>query len=214
MRTSSLKTTAAVLRATINQRTKSDGSKQYFDQAAMAELLGYSLGMIKAVESGGNLSETLAKRMVHETGISLAWLLNGDVSAPPIAERGGEPFTAETFEWRQANKVHWDELSEFELTLEFLMFAGRLRSIVQDAQRRKDVAMTFYRIGKFLCTLPGGRADNSARWMRHLRLIESDIALIDRENAVMGASLGLPKPRKTPTKKGEPVKARPRSVKR
>jgi transcriptional regulator with XRE-family HTH domain len=201
------RTTIAQLRAIIGLRAKE-----------LADVLGCSVPTINSIETGRlKLSEAMAKRMVHETGISLAWLLNGDVSAPPIAEWGGEPFTAETFEWRQANKVHWDRVSEFELTGEFLIFAGRLRSIVQDAQRRKDVAMTFYKIGRFLGTLPGGRADTeaeSARWLRHVRLIESDIALIDRENAAMAAGLGFPYPRKTTTKKGAPAKARPRSLKR
>jgi len=211
MRTSSLKTTTAVLRATINQRTKSDGSKHYFDQKAFAALLGYSLGMIKAVESGKEpLSEALATKLVHETDIALAWLMDGDVAAPPV-DALGTPFTAATFERKQANKRYWDTLSEWELAAEFLRLAGRMRGAIQDAQRREDVKMTLYKLSTFLGSLPGGRADTEAesvRWMRVLRPIEADIAQARRGVAAMGASL------QTPAKKGAPAKARPRSAKR
>jgi hypothetical protein len=216
MRTSSLKTTAAVLRATINQRTKSDGSKPYYDQAEWARILGYSLGMIKAVESGKEpLSEAMATKLVHETDIDLAWLLDGDVAAPLMAA-DGTPFTAATFERKQANKQYWDTLSEWELAAEFLRLAGRMRGAIHDAQGREDVKMTLYKLSTFLGTLPGGRADTEAedvRWMRALKPIESDIAIIRSLAARISAHLALQSPAK-PTKKGAPAKARPRSRKR
>jgi transcriptional regulator with XRE-family HTH domain len=87
------KHTLAVLRRTIG-----------LEQKEMAELLGCSPATIQAVEYGKlKLSESLASRIRHETGVDLEWLLSNDVSKPiPTAEPFGEPYSKARYEKHRA----------------------------------------------------------------------------------------------------------------
>ena len=52
-------------------------------QKAMAEFLGCSVDTIQSIETGRlKLSDELAGRISLETGVSLKWLLDDDVSGP------------------------------------------------------------------------------------------------------------------------------------
>src|ERR1019366_10100692 len=116
MRTSSRKTTAAVLRSIV-------GIKDF----EMAELLECSPATIHSIESGRlRLSEPLATKMFHETGVSPGWLLRGNPKKAPEAANG-EPYTKAVFEYLLANKIYSDRVQGRKFSADFLGFAGRLR---------------------------------------------------------------------------------------
>src|SRR5438046_1368992 len=126
MRPSTKKTTAAVLRKLL------DTDDEAMKDSHMAELLKTSVSTIHSVESARlQLSPSLAKRMVHETGISLEWLLGKKPAAPPIGA-DGKPYTRATFERTQALKTGYNQppvLRHLQLDLRFmdkLGFCARL----------------------------------------------------------------------------------------
>jgi len=88
-------------------------------QKEMADVLDCSAPTIQAVELGRlKLSEKLAGLASHKTGINLAWLLEDDVTKPPIDIKG-KPYTKKTFEEFQAiagfrkDPLHASELASF-----------------------------------------------------------------------------------------------------
>jgi transcriptional regulator with XRE-family HTH domain len=148
-RTSTKKTTAAVLRSIIGIK-----------DSEMADILGCRPPTIHSLESGRlQLSEKLAQRIFHETGASLTWLLNGDTSAPPISGRS-EPYTKEIFDRVRAQKNYPRHPVLF--SADFLEFAGRLRSILEGANRRKAYQLPAYKIGKFLDALANEFGENKS----------------------------------------------------
>ena len=91
MRVSSQSHTLAVLRILVG-----------LTQKEMAAVLHCSAPTIQAIELGKlNLSEKLAGFASLQTGINLAWLLNNDVTQPPVDTKG-KPYTKKTFEEFQA----------------------------------------------------------------------------------------------------------------
>jgi transcriptional regulator with XRE-family HTH domain len=74
-------------------------------QKEMADLAECSRPTIQAIELGKlQLSEKLAKRIEHETGIGLEWLLAGDPTVPP-QRIGGIPYSKSVFDSYQASKM-------------------------------------------------------------------------------------------------------------
>ena len=78
-------------------------------QAELAALCGNSDRTIQAVELRKlALSERLARKIAHATGVSVGWLLNGDPTAPPIADSPagifspGAAYTHEVYEAHRA----------------------------------------------------------------------------------------------------------------
>jgi DNA-binding XRE family transcriptional regulator len=72
-------------------------------QKEMADLAECSRPTIQAIELNKlKLSEKLGVCLMTKTGISLDWLMRGDVAAPPI-DTAGKPYTVETFERTRAN---------------------------------------------------------------------------------------------------------------
>jgi hypothetical protein len=68
----------------------------------MADLAECSRPTIQAIELGKlPLSEKLAKRIEHETGIGLEWLL-ANAPAKPLVDGLGLPYTRRTFDQQQA----------------------------------------------------------------------------------------------------------------
>jgi hypothetical protein len=148
MRTSTRKTTAAVLRELL--RTKDDRMRD----RDMAKLLKTSVSTIHSVESDRlKLSPSLAKRMVHETGISLEWLMKGDPNAPPIAEKTGEPYTREIYERVQALKTAYDQSPPMLRNFDKLGFCARLIAILESASARRDYYLARYKVHTALDSL-------------------------------------------------------------
>lgn len=91
MRQSKQTTTLAVLRV------------KYTDlsQIGMASLCGKSQATIQSIELGRlSLSRVLAATISEQTGVSVGWLLNNDVTAPIISDEGA-PYTKEIYRERQ-----------------------------------------------------------------------------------------------------------------
>jgi transcriptional regulator with XRE-family HTH domain len=144
MRTSSRRTTAAVLRQIL-------GIKDF----EMAEILGRSKYTIHDIESGRlKLSHSLATKMFHETGISLDWLLNDDPNAPPISGRG-EPYSKEIFEKAQTEKIYHDQPHPIFRNIHALGSCARLIAILESASAHKNYYMALYKVRTALDSLQG-----------------------------------------------------------
>ena len=144
MRTSTRKTTAAVLREIL-------GIKDF----EMAEILDRTVHTIHSLESGRlKLSPELATKMFHETGISLDWLLKGDPTAPPISGRG-EPYTRAKFDQAQAEKINYDQPNPIFRNIDTLGFCARLIAILESASSRKNYQMALYKVNRALDSLRG-----------------------------------------------------------
>jgi len=144
MRTSTRKTTAAVLREIL-------GIKDF----EMAEILDRTVHTIHSLESGRlKLSPELATNMFHETGISLDWLLNEDPNAPPISGRG-EPYSKEIFEKAQAEKIYYDQPHPVFRNFDALGSCARLIAILESASTHKNYHLALYKIRTALDLLQG-----------------------------------------------------------
>jgi|EndMetStandDraft_4_1072995.scaffolds.fasta_scaffold07646_5 transcriptional regulator with XRE-family HTH domain len=96
MRISSRKTPVAILRSILGLSVKE-----------FAEIIGKSPSTIPALETGRlPLSEDTALRISRETGVALAWLLDGDPDVRPYHDEvwNGGVYDRETFEEIQAYK--------------------------------------------------------------------------------------------------------------
>jgi len=128
------RTTAAVLRSILEIK-----------DSEMAALLGCSVNTIWSVESGRlALSESLAMRMAHETGIGLAWLLAGDPTAPPV-NNAGRPFDRQFHELHAAGRRNFDNVSPADFAMKFLMSAVRLRAVLESANKANNYHMAAYK---------------------------------------------------------------------
>jgi transcriptional regulator with XRE-family HTH domain len=131
-----------------------------------AEILGCSVHTINSLECRDRLklSAEMARRISHETGVAISWLLAGDVSEPPVTSEGA-PFTRESFERRQSLKIYDDRPHPMFFSWEFLQLAGLLRATLDGAKKREDYHLTAYRVGKFLEKLAAecGVDDKEAR---------------------------------------------------
>lgn len=136
------RTTAAVLRSILAIK-----------DTEMAALLGCSVNTIWSVESGRlALSESLAIRMAHETGIGLAWLLKGDPTAPPVNNMG-QPFDRAFHEIHAAGRRNFDNVSPADFAMKFLMSAVRLRAVLEAANKANNYHMAAYKTGRAIDAL-------------------------------------------------------------
>jgi hypothetical protein len=102
------KTCIAVLRATLCRTVKSRDRKGRevvksvpWTQQEFADCAGWTVFLQSSLETGrAQLTPANAELLGHVMGVSVAWLLAGDPSKPPVDSRG-RPFTAATFEARQ-----------------------------------------------------------------------------------------------------------------
>ena len=91
MRTSPQRHTLAVLRTIIG-----------ITQKEMADIIECSTATVQAIELGKlKMSLKLAGNLFHQTSVNLDWLMNDDVTKPPI-DYEDNPYTRETFESTQA----------------------------------------------------------------------------------------------------------------
>ena len=134
------RTTAARLRSLLDKSAE-----------AMAEYLGCSLAAIKSVECGRlKLSQSLAVRMAHETGVSWRWLLKGDPRAP-IVDDAGAPYTWDTFARAQAKKIA--DLDEGGAAHAAVFATVRVHRIIESAAAIGDGPVAIYKLEAALSAL-------------------------------------------------------------
>jgi transcriptional regulator with XRE-family HTH domain len=119
-------------------------------QKEFAELIGCSRIYVQKIEQtpehgGQRLSEKLASRISHETGISIKWLLDADPKAPPISERG-EPYTREIFERTQAEKKWFDQPHPGVRRSNAIGFCAQLFAILENANAQEKYYMATYKV--------------------------------------------------------------------
>jgi transcriptional regulator with XRE-family HTH domain len=121
----------------------------------MADKLKRSVHTIRSIESGRlKLTHELATKMFHETGISPAWLLNGDPGAPPVAS-DGERYEKKMFDRAQAAKIHYDQPHPIFRNNDALGLCARLIAILESASAGKDYYMFMYKAHTALDSLQG-----------------------------------------------------------
>jgi hypothetical protein len=101
---------------------------------------------------GQSLSQRLAQRIFHETGVSLDWLRAGDPSAPPVSGRG-EPYTLEIFQRAQAEKKYFDRPHPWFQNNDALKCCARVVAILQSASKRNAYYMAMWKLGAALDAL-------------------------------------------------------------
>jgi len=128
-------------------------------QKEFADLIGCTLGNLQKVEatrakSGHGLSQQLAQRIFHETGVSLEWLRKGDPKAPCVSARG-EIYTPEIFARTQAerkfyDRAPWDRPHPWFQNNDALGCCARVVAILQSAGKREKYYMAMYQLGAAL----------------------------------------------------------------
>jgi hypothetical protein len=138
MRTSSRKTTAAVLRDIL----------QPIKVPEWAEILNRSPHTVHDLESGRlKLSPELATKMSYESGISIGWLLDGDPDAPAVSADGRE-YTSEIFDEVQARKKHFAHVEENKVKINALELFRVTCAILVNANRKRNFHLAAYRTWK------------------------------------------------------------------
>ncbi|MGD0744626.1 MAG: helix-turn-helix transcriptional regulator [Verrucomicrobiota bacterium] len=139
MRRSSQSHTLAVLRILVG-----------LTQKEMAAVLHCSAPTIQAIELDNlNLSEKLAGLASLKTGINLAWLLDNDVTKPPI-DIQGKPYTKATFEYFQAiNTIRKDPQMGNEMAIYYRdQIIDRLHALLIRAYINDDTDLCVYKLSK------------------------------------------------------------------
>ena len=121
----------------------------------MAALIGYSMPTIQSLDCGRlKPSFKVAERISLETGVSLKWLLDGQVSKEPTAENFKGTFSRRTFEETQAAK---SQLPDFSISHPWLAVAlpltfriQRLCAILGKANEQNQIQLCSYKIDSFL----------------------------------------------------------------
>lgn len=126
-------------------------------QKEFADLIGCSRIYVQKIEQtpqhgGQRLSEKLAVRIFHETGVSLEWLLAGDTNAAPVAADGKE-YTRDVFDRARANKIRYDQPHSFARKSTATGFCARLIAIMEAASADKNYYMCAYKTHKALESL-------------------------------------------------------------
>jgi DNA-binding XRE family transcriptional regulator len=139
MRVSPQRHTLAVLRILVG-----------LTQKEMAAVLHCSTPTIQAIELGRlKLSEKLAGLASLNTGINLTWLLDNDVTHPPIDTKG-KPYTKATFEGFQANNdIRKDPPMENEIAGHCRdQISFRLHALLLRAYINGDTDLCVYKLSK------------------------------------------------------------------
>jgi transcriptional regulator with XRE-family HTH domain len=140
-----LKTTVSVLRTTIGMSAKK-----------FAGLIGRSIHTVKSVESGRlALSEDLAMKISHETGVDTRWLLGGNPQTPPFPgdiAQDGKDYAKEVFERvRAAREDKKSPFPEGEHTREeqLMCLLFRFTFFYSSARANGEEVMALYRLHDF-----------------------------------------------------------------
>lgn len=143
MRKSKLKTPLAVLRTTIGLKQKQ-----------LAALVNKSQATIQSIELGRlKLSETLAERIVLETDVNLAWLLNGDPDAPIIKMDGRTRYSKHDFETAQASHENIEINNPKILQTSLNNWTQQLATLSHKAFKKQRFSLLYYRTKSFLDAL-------------------------------------------------------------
>ena len=137
-------------------------------QKEMADLLQCARVTVQKIENGVlNLSPELAKRISHETGARIAWLLDGDPSALPLT-LSGAPYTRQSFEKFRARKTPNVQIVDALMMASYgLSCHVRIRAISESAHRRSaDFQIVRYKLDRFLSELATefGEDDVISKW--------------------------------------------------
>jgi DNA-binding XRE family transcriptional regulator len=119
-------------------------------QKEMAAVLHCSAPTVQAIELGRlKMSEKLAGLASLKTGINLAWLLENDVTKPPM-DINGRPYTKTTFEEFQAiADIKKDPQMENEVALFSRdQIVGRLHALLLRAYLNNDTDLCAYKLSK------------------------------------------------------------------
>ena len=117
--------------------------------------------------------------MVRETGISPAWLRAGSPKKAPT-NLDGERYTEADFQRAQAQKVVDDHRSPELFAYYFLIYAGRLRSIMAHANGQKALFIPILKIDRFLQALAkehGGDVAGTSDMLHQIQGIKRDMRL-------------------------------------
>lgn len=129
--------------------------KLQMSQKEMSDLLHCAAVTVQKVENAGlKLSNELAKRISHETGVRLSWLLNGDPTTPPLTAAGA-PYSNEFYlRFRARKTTGANIIDELMLATYALNCHLRIRAIIESAHRRRaDFQIVRYKLDLFLDAL-------------------------------------------------------------
>lgn len=135
-----------------------------FKDTHMAELLGCSKFTVHSLESGRlDLSDEMAAKIVHETGISQSWLLGGNPKAPAVTD-SGEPYSRATFDRIRFQHAEGKEPSDVLFPFnQDLAFCGELLAILARARKHAKFGLASFKVRRFLKTLREEFGQDAAR---------------------------------------------------
>ena len=149
----------------------------------MAEILGRSKDTVQSLESGRmKLLEEHAQKLFHETGISPAWLLNGNPNKTLVLANG-LPYEKGHYERAQAQKRYFDNVPAFQLSMDAIRFYGQLRATLDNANRKDNYYMAAYKLDKALESLRleyGQELEPYPHTSTVVALMRSDIATVNK----------------------------------
>lgn len=175
MGVSQLKTTVAVLRSIIG-----------ISDADFARLLDCSPTTIHSLESGRlKISESMAARIIHQTGVDADWLLDND---PKMAARAKnrQPYTREIFGAAQATSRRLKHATQKEIAGHSIDWMGTARAILTKANSSGRYFMALYKLRRALWEIgaefghdisvfptPDATVSNKDRWQMLVGLLEA-----------------------------------------
>jgi transcriptional regulator with XRE-family HTH domain len=124
-------------------------------QKEMAELVKCATITIQKIENRGlTLSEGLARRISHETGVPLQWLLKGDPLQPALG-LDGSPYSRESYDRFRARKTPRNKfIDELMLPIYSLICHAEIRAIAESAHNRgADFQLFRYKLDLVLSEL-------------------------------------------------------------
>lgn len=159
-------------------------------QKEFGALVNRAAPTIQSIELGKlPLSPKLAAEISHQTGVSLRWLMENNVDAPPVQEAFGLPYNLAVFENRRAELRHrtFGDKPEDELFIAWEtwnMLAPVAAAAVSSAQAGK-FSLFAYKMGAAVDVLRKEFGDSLPAWVDATRPSE-DVAAQSFKEAVHG----------------------------
>jgi transcriptional regulator with XRE-family HTH domain len=136
-------------------------------QQEFADLAGCSRITIQKIEQKNGslrLSQKLARRIAHETGVAIGWLLDANPKTRPTTQ-DGQPYSLETFRQTRAARAKntVDVTSKCAVHSMTLIYYAGIRALLHSALRRGDLNLVAWRLTdvlnplleEFDCKRPG-----------------------------------------------------------